>query len=73
MRKQFGRNPKVTCRQNLFPLKPEVDNVDSLIFTSILEVIKVKGVLCEKPALNWLQVIYNQRWLSFFVSASSVK
>lgn len=55
MRKQFGRNPKVTCRQNLVPLKPEVDNADSLIFTSTLEVIKVKGVLCEKAELNWLQ------------------
>lgn len=38
---------------------------DSLVLTSILEVNKVKGVLCEKAELNWLQVIYNQRWLSF--------
>lgn len=74
MRGQFGKNQKVTHGQNLVPLKPKVTiNVDSLVLNSILEVIKVKGVLCEKAELNWLQVIYNQKWLSLFVFTSSVK
>lgn len=52
-RRQFGKNPKVTGGQNLVPMKPEVTiNVDSLILTSLLKVIKVKGVFCEKAKLN---------------------
>lgn len=71
---KFGKNPKVKHKQKLGPLKPEVTiNIDSPVLTSILEVIKVKAVLCEKAELNWLQVIYNQKWLSFFVFTSSLK
>lgn len=70
----FGKDPKVTRGQNLDPLKPEVTtNVDSLVLTSMLEVIKVKFVLCEEAELNWLQVTYKQRWWFLFLFFSSVK